>query len=72
MCRDCGYAMLVYLPKCEDEVEGNELFLIDSSVSSSAVRLFLNTVVSGKVTRKGKVKLVDSLNELGRDISLSR
>lgn len=54
------------------KVEGNELFLIDSSVSSSAVRLFLNTVVSGKVTRKGKVKLVDSLNELGRDISLSR
>ena len=37
-----------------------------------AVRLFLNTIVSGKVTRKGKVKLVDSLNSLGQDLDLSR
>jgi hypothetical protein len=38
----------------------------------SAVKLFLNTIVSGKVTRKGKVRLVDSLADLAKDLKISQ
>lgn len=37
-----------------------------------AVKVFLNTIVSGKVTRKGKLKLINSLSELGKDIDITR
>lgn len=66
-----GCAILACLRVCEYHSRGLQM-VPAKSMSSSAVRLFLNAIVSGKVAQKGKVRLVDSLSALARDIDIAQ
>ena len=73
MSRGFGFVILDSLRDCEQERDRHCTFQPDSYVCEiRAIKIFLNTIVSGKVTRKGKVKVANSLSELARDLDITQ